>query len=195
MNKIELAYIAGILDGEGFITIDHSRKENKYRVCVGVGNTAKILLDWLQACFGGGIVKSRKPEGYRDFYQWRLFHGVACEFLLQVIPYLKLKRGQAELAIRFQEQKYNPQTGKRKGRPRTSDELAYEEACHILLHSMNRTGKNSSNGNPVPSLSKGSRVDRKVERLGVRSPINKPHQIPPSLVDEDIVQPFEKSEE
>jgi len=199
MKRTDLAYIAGIIDGEGFITIRCDRKANdKHSLYVGVGNTERWLLEWLRANFGGKLVTSHKPEGYKDFFQWAIVSRSAGNFLELVLPYLRLKKGQAELALQFQEKKYNEATGKRRG-SRTSDEIIYEKACQVLMSALNKRGKHDkagAYGNPVPSLSKDDHCRQEgVETRDENRPINKSQQIPPSQADEEIVHPPRKLEE
>ena len=157
MEATELAYIAGIIDGEGFITIRRERHINdRYSLHVGAGNTDRPLLEWLQASFGGKLVFSPKPEGYKDFFQWAIVSRSANNFLILILPYLRIKKDQAELALLFQAGKINKLTGKRRGN-RTPSEKIFENACHVQMSGMNKKGKhnkNNVNGNPVPSLPK-----------------------------------------
>ncbi len=106
-----LAYIAGIIDGEGYVGIPRSRtrdgRERKnvyYRIRVTITNSDARLLLWLQKTLVGGSVAS---TGYKNQAQnqhkpcW-FFHlsGANCERLLvAVIPYLILKKEQALLCL------------------------------------------------------------------------------------------------
>lgn len=69
-------------------------------------------------------------------WHWILGARKASEFLKLILPYLKLKRPEAELAIKFQSVK--------KMRPiKTDEEMAVEEAQRIMLQNMHR-GKTGS---------------------------------------------------
>jgi len=137
----ELAYTAGIVDGEGSVGIGHNEKSSKnlyYGVFVSVTNTAEWLTQWLQLTHGGSVHPYQHPNPkYKLAYKWSL-HGVAAaEFLESILPYLHLKRPQAELAIKFQKQKklhanhhilYDQR------------ELVLQEADYILMASLNKRG-------------------------------------------------------
>ena len=104
-----LAYTAGIVDGEG--TIKLRTNKSYYEVEVFVTNTNEWLIQWLKMQFGGRIYlmkdSSRKPNA-RDGFRWRLISRQASEFLKLILPYLQIKRPQAELAIAYQKRRRKP---------------------------------------------------------------------------------------
>lgn len=60
MNRRDkIAYLSGVIDGEGTITImknqQYQRNTIQFRVCLTVGNTNKELIEWIQSEFGGTI--------------------------------------------------------------------------------------------------------------------------------------------
>ena len=109
VSEIDLAYAAGILDGEGCITISRKNKPQAkfgadYVLFVEVGNTDKRLIEWLHSKFGGRTqhYEPRTPRA-KESYHWYLGFGKAKELLLLLLPYLKLKDEEAKLAIALQE--------------------------------------------------------------------------------------------
>lgn len=135
MNKTDLAYVAGIIDGEGCIRIGQRKKNSNY-VGVGVGHTNEWLIRWLHFSFGGSVcskkawLPNQKPQ-----WSWELRTRQACEFLKLILPYLKIKRPQAELALKFQSRrKY------RGHQPMPQSDIIQDEADKILMHSYNKRG-------------------------------------------------------
>lgn len=110
------AYAAGIVDGEGSIVIT-VRKPNKksrlksrsHQLGVVVANTRKELPEWLKMSFGGFVwpQRSNRKRGWRVNWTWNIYANKAKEFLKLVLPFLILKKRQAELAIEFQEIRSN----------------------------------------------------------------------------------------
>lgn len=107
----ELAYFAGILDGEGTICIyprAHGRRGHD--VYVAVYNTSYDLLQWIHIRFGGNIHlderNSRLGKGTRfgtlpiGKVIWNSRPRIA-ELLHILLPYLVVKKGLAEIAIDF----------------------------------------------------------------------------------------------
>ena len=106
-KKVELAYIAGILDGEGSIYTDpHWSKQGltRYNIVVDVRMTDKSALEFIQALFGGRIhCAKRAKQNWKSELQWKVSGERACEVLLAIKPYLLTKRAQAELALKLLE--------------------------------------------------------------------------------------------
>lgn len=105
-NEIDLAYIAGFLDGEGsFIITYQGESKRRLRPMISVANTSREILEWIKELFGGFISANNgsicKPRG-RTIYYYSLGSRKACLEVLQlVIPYLKVKKKQAILLIEF----------------------------------------------------------------------------------------------
>jgi len=104
-----LAYTASAIDCEGCIRLskekDRATKNGYcYRLIVEVDNTNEVLGKFLQDNFGGWIYPkpNKKKPNHKILYQWIIDRGNASTLLKAVLPYLLLKRHQAELAIAFQ---------------------------------------------------------------------------------------------
>ena len=110
-NELDYAYAAGIIDGEGCIGVYNQTSpttRTKTRLCLSVrvrmSDWEAVL--WLKNIFGGCYRPSPQlGYGTRVMYEWVLSSQMASGFLKQVLPYLKNKRRQAELAIQFQDKK------------------------------------------------------------------------------------------
>jgi hypothetical protein len=104
-DKAKYGYLAGIIDGEGCITIGAGKKETctNYNALVLVQNTSKVLIDWLQSNFGGQIYLSKKAtEKTKEAWMWRITKQKDIEiFLLSILPYLIIKREQAKVLLKF----------------------------------------------------------------------------------------------
>lgn len=102
-----LEYMAGFFDGEGSISIVHSRHKdgrNTFQVLVQISNINKKILDLYKEAFGGQVYEVKtKKSNHRQAYYWKVVSRDANKFLRAIYPYLKLKFLQAELAIEFQE--------------------------------------------------------------------------------------------
>ena len=102
-TETELAYLAGIIDGEGSIGAHGEtlgKRNGSYQVNVQVGMTQIGSLDLFVKVFGGRIGLGCKPtSGGKPVYKWRLSARKAANCLEQLTPYLILKREQARDAI------------------------------------------------------------------------------------------------
>ncbi len=109
-----LAWAAGFIDGDGFITIqtrNQTVKDKQYTsqyLRVGACQAKLDVLNELQSLFGGAIrEKNSGPnrEGYNRKQQWvwNLSTQSAAEALKQMLPFLIHKKEVALLALEFQE--------------------------------------------------------------------------------------------
>jgi hypothetical protein len=105
-----LSYLAGIVDGEGTITLviaSNWRRKNKLllRPTVIITNGNKELIDWIASFLKGTkIIDRRKIKGYKGGELYSLeFHSFprVQSFLEEIYPYLKVKKKQAELLLKF----------------------------------------------------------------------------------------------
>lgn len=99
----DLAYAAGIVDGEGSIMLSyiHTSGKNTFIPVIAVVNTNLKLLKWLQSMFGGNVNNQRKDNpNHKDSYLWSHRYKSCVEILKSIYPYLKLKRKQAEVIFK-----------------------------------------------------------------------------------------------
>lgn len=119
-DKANWGYLAGLIDGEGHISITRSDKPItrtqrgktkiyaapvRYGIVVGVSNTDIRLMKKLKELFGssysGGKPFKNHPN-WKPKYQWIVAGNKNKELLLlAVLPYLVLKREQAIIALEF----------------------------------------------------------------------------------------------
>ncbi len=114
MEDTFYAYMAGIVDGEGSIFISkQKRKENRvgyrfYPILV-ITNTHKGVLDYFVEKTGLGKVFERKEQEKPYFktakvaYRWDIKHTQVGTLLKKLLPYLVIKRKQAENVLAFLE--------------------------------------------------------------------------------------------
>lgn len=140
-GKLTLAYTAGIIDGEGCISIiKNSRASDKlgyhFYLVVSVVNTNQWLINWLQMQYGGRIAfRNKVDRNHKNSWSWQMEAGRARDFLKLVLPYLNLKHPQAEVAINFQATRILA------GRHQTEEVRVIQEAQRILMQKLNKKGK------------------------------------------------------
>lgn len=119
-NTTDIAWAAGFLDGEGCIRICR-RQNGFYNLQVSIAQVVKAPLDDLQMIFGGSI---RQQSGS---WRWQIDSRQAAKLLEQVIPFLRVKREQAEIALQFQSRR-----GQRP-RNRLQDEADFQAITHAKI--------------------------------------------------------------
>lgn len=90
MNDNDIAYAAGLIDGEGSILLVKAHSSENRTPHVTMGSTTIELVEWMRDIFGGKIVNkvSRNPK-HKDAYEWKVSYRKALDFLRLVLPYLK----------------------------------------------------------------------------------------------------------
>lgn len=114
--KEKWSYLAGLIDGEGCISIIRSRRSKtdgktfyyNYSLSVDIFNSSTVLMKWLIQNFGGVYYNRDR----KDDYKWKVANnwrpkGAANkkELLLSTLPYLIIKKEQAKIALAYMDLK------------------------------------------------------------------------------------------
>jgi len=106
----QLAYLAGIIDGEGSIYIGNFSKNPKtgakyYQTNIEVTNCDINLMNWLTQTFGGRVYKyseKQKPKNNRqDYYRWIVTGNCLTHLCKILLPYFIIKKRQCEIMIKM----------------------------------------------------------------------------------------------
>ncbi len=113
-TEFEWAYLAGIIDGEGCITISIRSNRKLFSVIhrLMVYNTNKEMIDWIASRFGGSQSihiregSNHKPDGIHEGYGQKAVYRLAwasadsiTHILGGVLPYLVSKKLAAEMLV------------------------------------------------------------------------------------------------
>lgn len=118
-SKTEWAYVAAMMDGEGSFSITKTTLHTEngkpyfgYDCKIMVSNTSIELMKWLVDHFGGSYrcsvkhisaaARANGQKSMRPCYRWTVERYERQEkFLLGILPYLVIKREQANLALQW----------------------------------------------------------------------------------------------
>jgi hypothetical protein len=102
LESATLGWAAGIIDGEGSIGVYYNSKANGFYLMLTAFNTDPRMCIKLQELFGGNVKyhKHDKPNA-KGCFTWVLVAGNAATVLEILLPFLIIKKEQAELAIEF----------------------------------------------------------------------------------------------
>lgn len=91
MNEVEVAWVAGLLEGEGsFLT-----QTNCYSPKVSCQMTDKDVLDKLVSIAGGTMfMVTKRQEHWKDCWAWRISGDPAAELIKSLLPHLGERRRQ-----------------------------------------------------------------------------------------------------
>ena len=167
----KIAYLAGIVDGEGCICMTRGFSSRKasgptFKIRLTICSTSLVLLDWLVVNFGGNYTKKALKIGMENkhskSYNWNIHCDKAGQIIEMVLPYLVIKKRQAELVLAYRKiQKLGIKTC-----PGVSIvPMALRDEIFENLKFLNRRGPESVETN-TPNLSE---VLRKIESELVRN--------------------------
>ena len=132
-KKLLDSYMAGIVDGEGAISL-LCGSSGYYQCRLSVSNTCQELLEQVHLTYGGSEVRFVKgSEKHRQCYVWYVNGQAALPVLKLLLPFLIVKREHAKLAITFLET-CAPGTGRRLSEAQfdESERLAQEMRKHNM---------------------------------------------------------------
>jgi len=109
VDEIHISYLAGLIDGEGWIGISKHNRKGRSRypfefranvgICLGKGS---FILNELKEEYGGSIYFRKKRDSrWVDITSWQLAGSNCKPFLIDLLPYLRIKRTQADLVLEF----------------------------------------------------------------------------------------------
>jgi hypothetical protein len=149
-SEAELAYFAGFFDGEGCVGINPVSKAGGVSRYYCLYATARQIdttpLQMLKEAFGGCIQGPHNASATkRGTYSWRVQAAQAEQFLVAVLPYLVVKRAQAELALEFRRTFHRgeilPKGSTHAGNPaRRHAVMERREMCYREMRALNRRG-------------------------------------------------------
>ena len=95
-REANLAYLAGIMDGEGCFTIKHNKTTDVYFTSVSVGMTELPAINLMVEMFGGKVREDSSGIRSRTMYRWESSGATKNKEVLEsLLPYLRVKKDQA----------------------------------------------------------------------------------------------------
>lgn len=151
MRVAMVAWMAGIVDGEGTLTIARQLRPGRpspaFRVVVNVANTDTRLLVPFKRYYGGNIYprpERRKSKRWKDSWTWHCPERYQRAFLLAVREFLRGKREQADILLDFIEHKRSfprKSLGQGKGSaPLGATEIGFRERVWNRVRLLNEKG-------------------------------------------------------
>lgn len=140
ITPCQLAYAAGLFDGEGTVGIYETKNRARngdptvgWHYEVQIANTDIRVIAWLLEIVGGSSAKkSRSKEHWRQGYVWRLTGGNAAEFMGAIRPFTIIKSEQIDLAMKWRADHF------RATRRQTPEQLAAKRETAELLKRLKR---------------------------------------------------------
>lgn len=154
MRETDLAWAAGIIDGEGAVSMSRARAgvnrrvTESFQVRVNVKMTHEPTIRRLYEIFGGVFKpggKVRNPEKHKATYEWYVGDLKAAEALRRIVPYTVTKRDQVLLVLEYRERCCSVRHLGR-GATCSSELVELRRAYFGRLRELNRKGPRASLG-------------------------------------------------
>ncbi|MBN7795089.1 LAGLIDADG family homing endonuclease [Parahaliea mediterranea] len=139
LSDTEAAYIAGLVDGEGTITLTRKHRNENRQLALTISSTERGMLDFVLARTGVGKItnKRRSKAHHQDSFAYAVYNRQALQLIRQIGPYL-LSYKSARCALILSEYiKLTPRNGKYSPSVKAARErfetslLAIKPATHI----------------------------------------------------------------
>lgn len=133
----QIAYLAGIVDGEGSFVLHYHARRSKYSSQLQIGNTDLRLLQWIVSNFGGSVYpEHRESPRHKPIWRWISHSESLTDLIESILPYLIVKRSQAELILAYRATVSPVRTTK----PTTDSVRETRRELHAKLSVMNQRG-------------------------------------------------------
>jgi hypothetical protein len=142
LSRDDLGYLAGIFDGEGSVIINLGTTRHRgeghapaYQLQVTISNTHRGLMEWIHASLGGSLT-AHKFDRALVCHNWKMTDARAGEFLELLLPFLRVKREQAEVGIAFRAHIEQFKRENRRTRTLDQQEIATREGFRLRLREL-----------------------------------------------------------
>lgn len=138
-SKQQIAYLAGIFDGEGTIQIACLRRKNTpdyHTPQAFVSNSNLKLLNWIRKIFGGSIAIGRSRNinrNWKPVHKIHFYNSIAPTIIKLIYPYLIIKKEHADIFLKFQSRL-------RRTHRLSKKERQFRKALYIKLRKLNNRG-------------------------------------------------------
>ena len=102
LTEPERAYLAGIIDGEGTVTLSVKQKGGTRHLSVSVSGTESALMRYLPLVIGAGRITNKRVYKlhHTPAFTYSIYSRQAIDLLDQILPYLRTyKAKRARLAL------------------------------------------------------------------------------------------------
>ncbi len=137
-SEVEKAYLAGLIDGEGSIGIDAHGGLRVPSVRITITNSCIDVLEEMAGLWGGAVTtRRRRVFNWKETADLRIGAKTAVDILKEIQPYLKIKRGQCQVALDFGKT-VNPR--KHRTKRLSPDVVQHREELRQIMLELNQRG-------------------------------------------------------
>lgn len=135
-------YFAGIIDGDGCISIVKSGRS--LTILVAVAMTDKRVPEIMHQLYGGRLTSILRKNNHKDVWVWRVENQKAEDFLRDIQTYLIVKSEQCSLALSFRSHLREfggLSRGSYRDAERDSQIVEFRNGLKQRMHQLNKRGR------------------------------------------------------
>lgn len=102
LSRVDAAYLAGFIDGEGTITLTRKHKNENRQLAITISNTERQILEYCLKVIGAGKITNKRTSKahHTASFTYAIYNRQALSVLEQIEPYLlSYKVGRAKLIL------------------------------------------------------------------------------------------------
>lgn len=114
LHPTEAAYIAGLIDGEGTITLTRKHRNENRQLAISISNTDRGLLEYVRNACGTGKITTKRTtrREHTPSFTYAVYNRQALNLLAQVQPWLRTYKADRCRLILRDYLKLTPRNGK-----------------------------------------------------------------------------------
>jgi hypothetical protein len=114
LSAVEAAYVAGVIDGEGTVTLVRMHRGENRRPVVSISNTERPLLEHIQGVVGTGRITNKRTTAahHTPSFAYVLSSRGAIALLEQIVPYLRTYKAQRARMLVESYRQVTPRNGR-----------------------------------------------------------------------------------
>ena len=114
LQPCEAAYLAGLIDGEGTITLTRRHRNENRQLVVSISNNERPLLDYVKHTIGAGRITAKRTHSpnHAPSYTYCIDNRQALALVRQITPFLQTYKAERARLILQAYVSHTPRNGK-----------------------------------------------------------------------------------
>lgn len=114
LSREDAAYIAGLIDGEGTLSLSHRHRNENRQFVIGISNTEVRLLNYVHETVGAGRItrKGISKSNHTPSGTYLIDNRQALDLLQQIAPYLRTYKSERAALVLEHYLRLTPRNGK-----------------------------------------------------------------------------------
>jgi hypothetical protein len=114
LTVVDAAYLAGLIDGEGTVTLTRLSRNRERGLAVTISNTELNILGHVLSCVGVGKITNKRKSGvnHTPSYTYQITNRQALDLLRQIGPFLRSHKAARAQMVLKEYLKLTPRNGR-----------------------------------------------------------------------------------